>query len=276
MAVCEALLIPVSTTQPLLITQIPHFRRGAPDWLEQLRAHNACVRALVGDPLSGQFDTFKIVDGVSSDDGARDAALFGSIGDDSRGLSENKWWSRIRKAATDGGGAVQTKVYGPLLVHAAEHVCRENETVLGVTKWIDFRGRMHGARDWVGDRGVRLLTTLVSQGGVAIAPVEVIHTGNMVVFDRGFGWRMECEDHHAPGICTSAAIANQMRNDTGCVFAFMETTNGGNFCANCMRSRGESPFQRCGACKNVVYCGAACQRADWVKHKMRCTKATAS
>jgi hypothetical protein len=120
MVVCEALLIPVSTTQPLLIVQIPTLP-GRPDWLEQLRAHNACVRALVGDPLRGQFDTNKVVDGVSSDDGARDAALFGSIGDDSRGLSENKWWSRIRKTATDGGGAVQTKVYGPLLVHAAEH-----------------------------------------------------------------------------------------------------------------------------------------------------------
>jgi tetratricopeptide (TPR) repeat protein len=32
-------------------------------------------------------------------------------------------------------------------------------------------------------------------------------------------------------------------------------------------------FKRCGACKGVVYCGLACSRSDWKRHKPTCAKA---
>jgi MYND finger len=37
----------------------------------------------------------------------------------------------------------------------------------------------------------------------------------------------------------------------------------------------DSP-KRCGACDRVVYCGKACQRADWPTHKALCRSLTAS
>jgi hypothetical protein len=34
-----------------------------------------------------------------------------------------------------------------------------------------------------------------------------------------------------------------------------------------------SQFKRCAACSTVVYCGKACQTADWPAHKAACKAA---
>jgi hypothetical protein len=43
-------------------------------------------------------------------------------------------------------------------------------------------------------------------------------------------------------------------------------------CVYCEESpeRVAMTLSRCGACKKVVYCGAACQRAHWPMHKVQC------
>jgi hypothetical protein len=47
-----------------------------------------------------------------------------------------------------------------------------------------------------------------------------------------------------------------------------------NCCAYCEESpkRAAMTLSRCGACKKVAYCGAACQKAHWKAHKALCKK----
>lgn len=62
----------------------------------------------------------------------------------------------------------------------------------------------------------------------------------------------------------------------GLVFDAMASTRpdaaaaGGRACATC----GKAPAVPavCSACKNAVYCDAACQRSDWPRHKLMCAK----
>jgi hypothetical protein len=53
--------------------------------------------------------------------------------------------------------------------------------------------------------------------------------------------------------------------------AFNVTPKGG-CCVYCEESpeRVAMNLSRCGACKKVVYCGAACQKAHWPMHKEQC------
>ena len=39
-------------------------------------------------------------------------------------------------------------------------------------------------------------------------------------------------------------------------------------CAHCGKQGAE--FKRCSRCKQACYCGAACQNADWKRHKKKC------
>lgn len=45
-------------------------------------------------------------------------------------------------------------------------------------------------------------------------------------------------------------------------------------CEACRKSeyRDGVKLKRCGKCKNVFYCGADCQRADWKAHSFHCRK----
>lgn len=41
-------------------------------------------------------------------------------------------------------------------------------------------------------------------------------------------------------------------------------------CASCERDDGEAQLDRCSACRMTRYCGRACQRRDWARHKVVC------
>ena len=42
-------------------------------------------------------------------------------------------------------------------------------------------------------------------------------------------------------------------------------------CVSCGRTRADAgSLMRCGGCKKIEYCSAACQKADWKKHKPAC------
>ena len=47
-------------------------------------------------------------------------------------------------------------------------------------------------------------------------------------------------------------------------------------CARCHAAAGEGggPLRACAACKGVLYCGKACQHADWRQHQRQCRAAT--
>ena len=48
-------------------------------------------------------------------------------------------------------------------------------------------------------------------------------------------------------------------------------------CKQCGKLANESEiFQKCAACRLVVYCGSACQRLDWKTHKDACKAEAAS
>lgn len=44
-------------------------------------------------------------------------------------------------------------------------------------------------------------------------------------------------------------------------------------CASCSKpATHDEPLQQCSRCKSVRYCGSACQRAHWPKHKVMCQR----
>ena len=63
-------------------------------------------------------------------------------------------------------------------------------------------------------------------------------------------------------------------NSTG--EAVTSVTLHSRICSHCSAGYGQQadkkPTLRCGKCRNVWYCDAVCQRADWKKHKKICEK----
>ncbi len=41
---------------------------------------------------------------------------------------------------------------------------------------------------------------------------------------------------------------------------------------DCCHLTGAATMQYCGRCKNAAYCHAECQRSDWMRHKVNCSR----
>ena len=52
--------------------------------------------------------------------------------------------------------------------------------------------------------------------------------------------------------------------------------SGGGGGATCARCGAAGATKRCGGCKGVMYCSAACQRRHWAAHKAACSAVSAA
>jgi hypothetical protein len=132
-----------------------------------------------------------------------------------------------------------------------------------------------------------------AEEGVWKAPVSVEMWEKVVcgcgkgVFPEGWGadiplWAMF--EKHCVRAAISPLFASALAEDVVLSFkelasvcgretAGEEEQDNVNGCRNCgtEKSKNDEDLKSCGRCRKVKYCGEACQRADWKRHKQACT-----
>jgi hypothetical protein len=274
---CVCLLIPAATGAPLRIVSVPSFARGAPGWLDALAAHNAALCAHVADGATRQYDTYELAAGAAADGHAHGSVLLVSVADDFTSLPVNHTWRALSAAA--GAPATQPPLRGAVLLQAAERPGCGDERMVDITRWADRRGRTHAdASEWTDPRGALLRTLLGTGLNYGASDTRVGYsTDGVPHMQMGHSWRpfyFRRRQHTEEGVpilmlpeAEITVIELSARQLPPC--------SGVLKCAACLRDAAACSvprLQRCAGCSGIVYCGAACQRADWAAHKAACRR----
>ena len=143
------------------------------------------------------------------------------------------------------------------------------------------------------ERGTKSIDTMLYFLLFNIAPtaVELVAVG--VIFYLNFGWELVAataltvaayitltrkvtewpgtkrpDRRPARRLCSTSSRTD--RRGAGAASADGGGAGDGRSCGHCGRTDGA--FSRCARCRGVVYCGIACQRADWKTHKKVCRR----
>ena len=83
---------------------------------------------------------------------------------------------------------------------------------------------------------------------------------------------LKCQS--CPNIVLGGGFCRVCKTDGTCTCEFCQQPIGKKRAEGLGEDARTKRGARCGKCRIVVYCGRACQRADWKQHKKQCAEAT--